>query len=332
MFPRMTRPMILLIATVASSLVLLPAQPAEACSIEPPLVVEDQAGSTVAGIPTSGLVPIHVRARLDEIEPGYPIVTVRDELGTVVSGTLELTHYRLVWRADAPLQAGSTYALTIEASSWEEVALSFTTANDDAIPLLDLTQSAAELRESSSPTSSICCNVGINSCDNQEYQTCWTQTAEYRPSLSVTFELDKEASRFYGFEHEAPGASSSSSHVGGRYGDSVWAIYPDRSEDYCVLLRATPLTGGEGITRTVCQSDTALVELPPFVAEQPDYAQCEDAPVDPDTGEEIDTDDEESAQSGGCSAGGPSPPLSGWWMLLLVLAIGRSASRNLSRA
>jgi hypothetical protein len=316
----MMRTAIVIVAALLLAAVL--ARPAEACSQQAPLVVDDEAGVTIAGIPTSGLVPIYVRARIGELAPGHPTVTVRDDLGAEVSGAFELTRYRLVWRADAPLQPDSTYAMTISAGPWGETALSFTTAADDAIPSLALTPGDTHLEELSETTTSICCNAGIDSCENDFYQQCWAQSADYHPSLSVAFELDGEAARFYRFEHEAPGASTSSNYVGARFGNLVWAEYVDRKEDYCVTLRALPLIGDAVVTRTVCQSDSALVQLPPFVPEQPDYALCTDAPVDPDTHEEVDTG------SGGCSAG-TSSTASGWWMVLLIVAVG---SRRRGRA
>lgn len=294
---------------------------ADACSFPPPIQIDEDLTVPLTNIPTSGVVPIYVHALPEEVEPGYPIMTVLDDGDSEVSGTIDLGPNRLVWRASAALLPDSTYAATLELSSWDVVTFSFTTAAGADTPALELTPGDIHLEEISHATERICCDPVINSCGGQDYEHCWAQAADYLPFLTVNFEADQDAARFYQFDVETPGAGRSSSGVSPKYGSTAWAAFYDRLDDYCITLRARPLTGGADVERTVCQSDAALVELPPFVPEEPDASQCDEAPVDPATGVEADL--------GGCAAGPGSQP--GTWWLLLGVAFALSARSRRGR-
>lgn len=288
---------------------------AEACSYPPPIQIDDDLSQPITGVPTSGVVPLYVQARLEEVEGGYPRMTVVDAGDTAVGGALELSPTRLLWRADSPLAPESTYRATLELSSWDTVELTFTTGATDAAPRLALEPMQVDLREISRADEEICCDSGINSCGFEEYEHCWTQTATYLPSLEVVLEVDRVAARYYRFEFEAPGADASYSGVGSRYGSWASATFPSQRAEYCVTFRALSLTGGGDVERTVCRAHETIESLPPFRSETPDYSMCDDAPVDPETDEEIDT--------GGCSTGGGCAPALALCLVALVVAAPR---------
>lgn len=319
--------MITLLAAAAGVVIVLPgSRQADACSREGPLVLVEQS-MALTEIPTSGLVPIYVRSRTEEVPEGYPRVGVYGQFGVPVDGTVDLTRYRLTWRAAKPLAPQTTYAMTIEASEWEHYELSFTTALDDAIPPLTLAPSDSFVREFSYPTASICCNHSVDSCSDDRYEHCWTQTADYRPTYAVSFELDRDSARFYQFVHDAPGAAESHNSVGFIGGGEVRATYPTRLGEYCVTLTATPLAGGVPVENTMCLGDAATIALPPFVPEQPTYEQCRDAPVNPETGEEVDRDD--NSPGSGCGVSGKCSL--GAALLAFGLLFGSSTRRRRSR-
>jgi hypothetical protein len=305
---------IALVAASGAALLMHPLR-AEACQIPPGVLLFDELADGLTGIPVSGVVPIYVLAEPDRSEPGYPRMVVRLG-GQEIAGDVEVTYYRLIWRAAAPLEPNTTYTAILTPSSWESVTFTFTTGVDNSIPSLFLYLRSIDFGERYEVTDRICCDPVVDTCGSQDYTHCWVQSAEAVPTLSLAFELAPEAARYYSFEYQAPGAASSVSYVGYRYGGGVTARYTDRRDEYCITVRALSLTGSDEFERTVCRADSDMITLPPFAPQAPYFADCEEAPVDPDTGEVIDT--------GGCTAGAGA---AAWWLPVLIVAASRRRRR-----
>lgn len=301
------------VSALALCVMTVEAKPVEACSYSPILSLNEDLSEGLVGIPVSGILPIYAHVSSDEPSE-QPSLTVQTLGGVIVSGTLDKGRFRLFWRSDAPLSPNTTYQATLAGSENDPISFSFTTAENNEVPELQITPGELYLGELHRSENEACCYTGAESSCGGPWLECWTRTTITTVDFWAQFSIDKEIARYYLLEGEAAEAVSVHTTIGSSGETGIVAEFSERAGEYCAALRVRSLVDGTQTTETFCQSAEGLVEAAPFVAEEPNFAICADPPFDSQTGEEIATS--------GCSTSGGNSGLFLSFLMLLGL-IGR---------
>lgn len=324
---------------------LAPPPDAEACS--PPqsyLEIEAPTGDPLVS-PLEGLIVLEVRGfdAVDGVfEPEADVEVLTDDDAPVPGQhTWRLIHdaggwgnpdlFLLIWRADAPLTAGTTYRAHVTVKEpdsepgWgpEEATLALTvTPQDEALPFdpaahtldPDLNPSASLTLDAHwTATSRTCCVatydcVGHCSPDfiGDQCAHCWASDYAWRPVVSSALDLDPRFARrvLYTVTTTASDGASRTAHRLAADLLDIDAFFSENADSYCVSLTATDLLSGEVVESDPwCVNHDAMPELEPrdepdhsgqlsSCAEPPDDDGTEDDPGDDgDEGGDDDNDD-----------------------------------------
>jgi hypothetical protein len=294
---------------------------AKACSPPADFFILEEMSVPLEGVPVQGVVPIFVIVNA-ETTLGVEVV---DSDGLVVPGSFEIIgensrgdvwsviNGRLVWRSEAPLQANSSYQMTVTSlvpqTSPGPETIEFRTGDVGSLgpePFFEIRSTT--LTEETYVSDQVCCSEYRDSCDFLRGDDCYATRTKTRYVLEARLEFTQESGRYALLStngeafHHAPGAEMASALAF----DSVLA-------DRCVTIAMRSLLDEGEHQETACvRADEVIPEDEEHMLYREDV--CE---------EEAEEGGNDGGGGWGCATASRSSSLSLSLFLLLVVAFAR---------